>query len=69
MRLAGISTTLCLGLALSGPALATPSDVSEAALACTRGQVALTFDDGPDPVLTPRFVTFLRDRRDPGPAS
>ena len=62
MRLAGISTTLCLGLALSGTALATPSDVAEAAVACARGQVALTFDDGPDPVLTPRFVTFLRDR-------
>jgi len=38
-----------------------PEDVSEKG-ACPNGYVALTFDDGPDPVITPQIAQTLRDR-------
>jgi peptidoglycan-N-acetylglucosamine deacetylase len=69
MRVPRASILLC-GVLLAGtlPAVA-PATVSEASstavVPCSNGLVALTFDDGPDSVLTPSFLSFLRDRRVP----
>jgi peptidoglycan/xylan/chitin deacetylase (PgdA/CDA1 family) len=59
-RLGRISAALCL--ALLPIALVASGGAAVAAAPCSRGQVALTFDDGPDPTLTPRFLTLLRDQ-------
>jgi peptidoglycan-N-acetylglucosamine deacetylase len=69
MRVPRASILLC-GVLLVGtlPAVApgTASAASSTAVVpCSRGLVALTFDDGPDSVLTPSFLTFLRERRVP----
>jgi peptidoglycan-N-acetylglucosamine deacetylase len=65
MRVARISTALCLGLCLAGTSVAVPEGAAAAAVpACSRGLVALTFDDGPD-ALTTRVQDVLRDRRAP----
>jgi peptidoglycan-N-acetylglucosamine deacetylase len=69
MRVPRASILLC-GVLLAGtlPAMApgTASAASSTAVVpCSRGLVALTFDDGPDSVLTPSFLTFLRERRVP----
>ena len=49
----------------SGPADTAPSVAGAAADGAVRarsGHVALTFDDGPDPVATPLFLDLLRER-------
>lgn len=64
MRLARVSAALCCGLLLAATVVAASQNAASAA-ACASGQVAMTFDDGPDGTLTPRFLTLLRDRRVP----
>jgi peptidoglycan-N-acetylglucosamine deacetylase len=51
---------LFLGL-LTGPSVLGPAP-AEAAAPCSRGVVALTFDDGPNPSSTPRVLDVLRNR-------
>ena len=57
---------LTLALGMVGPAAAAPGAPSGAAsgagatAACRSGHVALTFDDGPAPDLTPRLLSTLR---------
>jgi peptidoglycan-N-acetylglucosamine deacetylase len=68
MKVPRTSVLLC-GVLLAGtmPAVAPGASAasSAAVVPCSRGLVALTFDDGPDSVLTPPFLTFLRERRVP----
>jgi peptidoglycan-N-acetylglucosamine deacetylase len=68
MRVPRASILLC-GVLIAGtmPAVApgTAAASSPAAVPCSRGLVALTFDDGPDSVLTPSFLTSLGERRVP----
>jgi peptidoglycan-N-acetylglucosamine deacetylase len=48
-------------LALVGAAL--PSHPAEAVTACSRGTIALTFDDGPHSTYTPKVLDILRARK------
>lgn len=50
-------------LVLASGLVSTPA--SSAVRPCSAGLVALTFDDGPARVVTPRLVRLLRDRRVP----
>ncbi|HSE09248.1 MAG TPA: polysaccharide deacetylase family protein [Nocardioidaceae bacterium] len=70
------SAIVCCGLLLGGTALTpVPRVLVPAATAagaassevtpCSSGLVALTFDDGPGPTVTPLFLDLLRDRRVP----
>jgi peptidoglycan/xylan/chitin deacetylase (PgdA/CDA1 family) len=43
----------------------TPAVPAAAVTACSRGTIALTFDDGPHATYTPRILDVLRDRRAP----
>lgn len=45
--------------------LAVPVELAKPTKACRAGLVALTFDDGPNPVLTPRLVRILQKYRVP----
>ena len=58
-RKIALIATAALAVATAGCASAQASGRHLAA--CRNGYVALTFDDGPDPVSTPRLLTALRD--------
>lgn len=66
--LAALLTPVLPDLALAGPAIALPDDVSGrepstiTAVRTSRPVVALTFDDGPHPKLTPRLLDMLREQ-------
>lgn len=66
-RTAVAATTAALLVALTtGLLTALPVQPAQAAVpACSRGLVALTFDDGPARAVTPRLVRLLRERRVP----
>lgn len=66
-RTAVAATTAALLVALTtGLLAALPGPPAQAAVpACSRGLVALTFDDGPARGVTPRLVRLLRERRVP----
>ena len=61
------ATTAALLVALTtGLLTALPGPSAQAAVPpCSRGLVALTFDDGPAHIVTPRLVRLLRERRVP----
>jgi peptidoglycan-N-acetylglucosamine deacetylase len=68
MRVPRSSVLVCVALLVATilPATApAPAAASTAVVPCSRGLVALTFDDGPDSLLTPSFLSFLQDRRVP----
>jgi peptidoglycan-N-acetylglucosamine deacetylase len=50
---------------LAGGAFVGPMTAPASAASCPKGLVALTFDDGPRSLITPRLITVLRDRRAP----
>src|SRR5690606_22952811 len=45
--------------------LAAPVELAKPAKACRAGLVALTFDDGPSPAITPRLVRILQKYKVP----
>lgn len=62
-RLAALAGLLAAAACYGYAALAPSSQLFGAVIACGaagRGQVALTFDDGPDPSVTPRILDALR---------
>lgn len=57
-----LKTTMVGALAVGALLLAPPSLAAQSVPACSRGLVALTFDDGPATTVTPRLLTLLADR-------
>lgn len=57
----GVLAATLTGAGLSAPAPAAAATVTP----CSRGLVALTFDDGPKSIITPKLLDVLRERRTP----
>lgn len=66
IRLLGVAgLALGLTLAATAPQLTTAPAADAAVQPCSNGLIALTFDDGPSPTLTDRFVDVLLAKKVP----
>ena len=63
-----VAAGACVSAAATGPAV-TSAHAAAAVQPCSRGLVALTFDDGPAAAVTSNFLDVLSARQVPRPSS